>query len=45
MCTVKDLAYDLKDYFQNRAFTYCNYFELELGTDGRLASFRSYENL
>lgn len=43
MCTVKDLAYDLKDYFQNRAFTYCNYFELELGTDGRLASFRSYE--
>lgn len=43
MCTVKDLAYDLKNYFQNRAFTYCNYFELELGTDGRLASFRSYE--
>lgn len=43
MCTVKDLAYDLKDYFQNRAFTYCNYFEIELGIDGRVAYFRSYE--
>ncbi len=43
MCTVKDLAYDLKNYFQNRSFTYCNYFEIELGTDGRLGYFRSYE--
>lgn len=42
-CTVKDLAYDLKEYFQNRAFSYSNYFEVHLGEDGRIASFKTYE--
>ena len=42
-CSIKSLAGELKDYFQNRAFSYCNYFEIDLGNDGRLSSFRSYE--
>lgn len=42
-CTVKDLAYSLKEYFQNRAFNYSNYFEVHLGEDGRIASFKTYE--
>ncbi len=42
-CNVKDLAYDLKDYFQNRSFSYANYFEIHLGNDGRISSFQSYE--
>lgn len=42
-CSIKALAYELKEYFQNRAFSYCNYFEVDLGNDGRISSFRSYE--
>lgn len=42
-CSVKELAYELKNYFQNRAFSYANYFEIDLDKNGRLASFKSYE--
>ncbi len=42
-CTTTDLAYELKDYFQSKAFSYCNYFELIVGDDGRLNALIPYE--
>lgn len=42
-CSVKDLAYDLTNYFQNKAFTYTNYFEVTLGSNGKLDTFSIFE--
>lgn len=42
-CRVKDLAYELKNYFQSHSFSYCNYFELVVGDDGRLSKLIPYE--
>ena len=42
-CTETGMANELKNYFQNRSFGYCNYFEATVGNDGRLASFTAYE--
>ncbi len=41
--SVKDMAYDLKNYFQSRNYVYTNYFELDISKDGTLDKFISYE--
>ncbi len=42
-CRVRDLAYEFKNYFQSHSFSYCNYFELVVGEDGRLSKLIPYE--
>lgn len=42
-CSVKDIAYNVRDYFQNKNLAYANYFEVVIGDDGRLSRFIPYE--
>ncbi len=42
-CTKSTLADELKNYFQSRAYLYTNYYEIKVGNNGRLSSFKAYE--
>lgn len=42
ICTVSDIATELKNFFQNRNYAYTNYFEIKI-KDGKVYSFTPYE--
>ncbi len=44
MSTESGIAYTLRNYFQNRQFGYCNYFEVDIDDYGWVSAFRAYES-
>ncbi len=42
-CSVAQLGSELRNYFQADSLRYSNYFEIEIGADGKLARFSPYE--